>query len=705
MNSISNLHYLSDLLPGSTQLKISKELKKNLQEYLLLLYCTEQTILELESRNFSAFDPLVGENFCQSRALKVAMEALPCNSSLALKKDHILAVIAKIEKLISSGNKWFKENATISFNEILANKEFQVELNENELFFITSYLLSIIKGDAHVIPALTMKEEKDLKKLQYIVPVSSGFCKKLVDYLQKMLANFSVEFVRNLALQSKNVKHIKYVSEAHTIPHNHLPCIPFYWGTDVIKEAMKSIPLVLWSRQLAKDGRLLREICLYYEPTKDGYRERLPSFKDLGKPAIVLQGSACRDSIKFPTKQFWRYDLLKYDISNFLKLCAADHRQFPGSHYDSVIESDQKLIKYKNKAVEVGCSLKNPNLFLISHVFCSKIEDLSPLKYVLNNHLVKYHDFYRAQFIKEIQAYFKPEYQNCYELLGSKLRFKIEHINDFEQLKKKVFYGYFFMLDPKILNNNENDKEFSEIDLKISDITQYYVNPIKLAKEYANPLEFLLDHKSYWSFRGKEIIDFLVSNPQSYENPELMTHLLETLNENQYNFVAQEKAIFGLGQALSLPQSKNSAKNFLMEFATNVDAKYLNFRDLKKSAMQQLRPLLNELDVRLFFQKISLEDPCPSVKMEARSYLDESIDQKEQFNISLFKEMLYGSTLGFSADSKVNTIRNFESPLLFDYLVWNNQPYSYQAILDFGEVEFTNHVINLFKTNGNWSSY
>ena len=64
---------LTSLLPYDPNVKKGKRLKDGLKEYLLLLLAAEEAFLSLLRGNLEYLDPLVGENACQIRALRLAL--------------------------------------------------------------------------------------------------------------------------------------------------------------------------------------------------------------------------------------------------------------------------------------------------------------------------------------------------------------------------------------------------------------------------------------------------------------------------------------------------------------------------------------------------------------------------------------------------------------------------------------------------------
>ena len=70
---VDKKQFLSVLLPYNAAEKTGERLGDGLREYLLLLTMTEDAMQALQKGELSLFDPLVGENACQIRAVKIAL--------------------------------------------------------------------------------------------------------------------------------------------------------------------------------------------------------------------------------------------------------------------------------------------------------------------------------------------------------------------------------------------------------------------------------------------------------------------------------------------------------------------------------------------------------------------------------------------------------------------------------------------------------
>lgn len=682
--------HLSDLLPSKTETQ-PLDLFKYINEFYFLLIATKNTTQALKAKHFHYFDPLVGNNFCQGPAFKIAVAASRCRISLTQKEGDVEQALKRINAFASAK----KQKGVKTSPHGISAEEFDLPLSEEELFFVSSYLLTVAKvmksAEDNTLFLIEKIEPNLLKK---IAPVTTIFSKRLVNHLRSRLATASVDLVRDLAVFLNDEKAIQYLSKAHTIIHNNrLECPIFFTATQVIfKSALQfKVPIVLWARQILND-KPVRELCLYYKPGDTGYTEVKPGLKDLGKAAIVIQCSASKASYT-PKKQVWRSHLIKHDLLNLVWASSANHRQYPDPTKSSPIANDSEYLFYKDKAHGWGCSPENPTTFF-RHIFCDKLENLAPLKYVLNNHLIQYHEFYREQFVEDLKSCFKNDHTIEFAHAGSKLSVKAYTKEAEVRLTNKIHFKYFFMVTPKLTLNME-EKKF-EIESEISDTYHFYCDLLKIAKASRDPSKFLLDHKAYWSFRGAKIIKYLVANPKSFENNEMIENLIEVLKENEHDFKAQKGAIIGLGQALKNPELKQKAKEYLLEFAVLHDKSYLRVEDLRRCALQQLHSLRGEADVEKVFQEIFDREPTISLKLEAAKNIKVYNDQQKQFEYELVKRLVH------KALDLLDTNKNV---LLFDYVLWNNYPYSFQVIEELGELNFVTHVIRQYEKNNFWGAY
>lgn len=156
---------LSSLLPYALA---DKNKQRVLKDYYFLLKAAEETLDALENGHLDQFDPLVGENMCQIRALKTAMIAGEVLQSLPDLRNGLLRVREKL-----------RLNPKIEDLEVL--------LTEDELFLIQSFLLTRVKVSQSSKSLLLREEKTDLKRLQQM-GATSAFANDLVKKIRRDLS-------------------------------------------------------------------------------------------------------------------------------------------------------------------------------------------------------------------------------------------------------------------------------------------------------------------------------------------------------------------------------------------------------------------------------------------------------------------------------------------------------------------------------------
>lgn len=687
------MYPLSTLMPYKLETKKGLELAAVLKEYSLLLKAALETHRALVTKKLHLFDPLVGDNFCQSRALRVALTFGRCAIGFKQKSSAIESHLAYIESMLTSRPlKWFK-TCNLTCQDILKQDQ-EIYLTEDEFFMLLSYLLTVIKKESAPTSTLPWVDKTEPGRLNSLGKVSTNFAQNLIKILREKLADTSVQFVRKLSHLFMNEKNSLMLSDEHTHLYNkRIKCLHFYYGTKTIFECalQLGIPVVVWSRQLSQvNNKVIRDVCIFYRATASGYEEESTKLTDFGKGVIVVQGAACLSA--FPRKKEWKTLLDRYNPSKLLAACSAEHRPYPDPSVKA--HNDDECEYFKLKAKKWGCTIENPSLFFITHVFCATLENIAPMKYELNSHLQKYFDFYIEYCIQELK---KLEGTSTFTVDGNTLTFHMNSAAEKSMLQRRIQKALLFMVKPKI-KDGVKDCAFQvelEIDLNPPNARMYKV--VAIAKNHPHPSKFLLDHWAFWCFSSEAAIEYLIADPKNFEHEELLEIIIEILKEGEHYFKTQKQALVGLGRALFLPSIKEKAKSFLMEFVEMTDKvshnyhRYKSLDKLKICALRQLNALLNEADVRLFLQKVAAKHPLLSLQFEARSHLDGAIEALTAFNLELIRKLI-------DQRSSLESIRI--KNIFLDEILWVYYPYSCQYVTnELGEEKLYSEIISQYASD------
>lgn len=376
-------NFLSHLLPYDPVVKTGIRLKDGLKEYILLLTALEHAMKSLQTGSLKDFDPLVGENACQIRALKLALiiDKFPIQIEELLNKTYHSR--EKSYALYNSISKTNRNN--LSLKDIIDNEKIEIELTHNEFFLVKCFLLTKVKTvkPFKIDSPLVKNEYTDTKKIKEIGNVGSMFADNLVKILREKVATSSVAFVQQLANSFPFQEGIiQMVSSKYSIKHKGLECLPCFWTTWILMQQaqINKTPIALKVQQRAKDRNyeVIHEITIFFKASSDGYVETDYSAFDYNSAALVLFGSSCRESNAFPDKEVWRQELLECNPIDLILAYAATHRQYPDETKNHLIFDiqDKNYDYYKQKAQEWGCCLENPSRFFLAHAYCEKIGNI-----------------------------------------------------------------------------------------------------------------------------------------------------------------------------------------------------------------------------------------------------------------------------------------------------------------------------------------
>lgn len=377
------LHLLSHLLPYDPTVKTGERLLDGLKEYLLLLIASEQAAESFLQGELECFDPLVGENACQIRALQLAVFLRDDSFDISRLLNNInhsklaLKELIQAPAIVSSGT---------SLHDVIKDKKIDIQLNDGEIYLVKSYLLSKVKTQRPFKPELPLvkNEYTDTKKIKAIGGVGTMFSENLVKSLREKLSSSSVKFVQKIAAQlPTSESSIEMVSDKFLVNHRGLECLPCYWVTKILmwEAKNKGIPIVILAEQVAKDlnYEVVRKMTIFFQPTSEGYQETPSSSLDPDTPVLAFLGRSCRNSSEFPETDQWRKELLEYNPVDLILAYAATHRQYPDLTKEHLVSGvqDEHYAYYKTKSHEWGCSAENPSLFFLSHAYCDKIKNIT----------------------------------------------------------------------------------------------------------------------------------------------------------------------------------------------------------------------------------------------------------------------------------------------------------------------------------------
>jgi hypothetical protein len=383
----SRSFFLKELLPFDPKSKTGNRLMHGICEYDFLLNAAELTFEAIHNFQLDKFDPLVGENACQIRAV---LNTLIFTYS-SFDTEELLYKVKTSRKTIQDFQETIiaQEHNNFSLEDFIQRTDTNIALKQIEMYLIISYLLTIvktIKPPKDQTP-FVKNEYTDIRKLKSMGLIGTMFAESLVKKLRIDLSTYSVTFIQELSVE----KSVHPLSEALTdnfrVIHKQLHSLPCYWFTKILllKAQDLNIPIVLIARQISSlpGNEALEEVVCFYRNTKNGYKLCEIENLNLNTPCVVLLANSYRNPDEFPSKKLWETELSRYNIFDLVLAYAASHRQYPDISKEDLVKEifDPEFDHHKKLAFKLGCSIENPYTFFLSHAFCDTPKNL-------HNHLL-----------------------------------------------------------------------------------------------------------------------------------------------------------------------------------------------------------------------------------------------------------------------------------------------------------------------------
>jgi hypothetical protein len=371
---------LLNILEGNHQLaKQPSELKKNCEQYKCLVKLVMAALEKLKTQELQYFDPLVGENACEIRAVMFA--DLAQNASIAQNiTTHLLELKNKIEKLEAFTKVIPLQK--MSFAKMLENQGCEVTLPKIFVAATLAHVLTVTKVSR--IEFVLNKSESCLEmrvrektKFNLTIPgenVEEAFAKKIDKTARKILSQYSVEYVqavaKELPLNEKIEDQRKCIATAHQDGNGRLT-IPCFAYMDLLlrHSLLRRIPILLKvssvDPQSLKPGKA---ISFFYEVKNAAYElsneATLINFPQ--QAIIVIEGFSM--GAEYLDNQTLKQKLQAIPLKEIVLCNEAAHPQYAGDKHDTERPSNKRCEKYKEIAQKKGLCKKNALLCYMDHV-------------------------------------------------------------------------------------------------------------------------------------------------------------------------------------------------------------------------------------------------------------------------------------------------------------------------------------------------
>ncbi len=357
---------LCTLLPYDPAQRKNGQLIASLHEYELLVTATQQALAAAVLGHFEQFDALVGENMCQIRAVKIA--AMIPSILKHLTESPLQQQLQAIQENLPAQREALKKAPRGCLDGLLKKKKLEILLTPDEVFLVQSYLLTQskeVKSPTTETPLLA-HEVTMPKKLMSLSPVTGSFAEALIKKTRRDLSFASVNFVQ--ACMDRRAPMMEYKG---------CYSLPFFFTNEALMQYayQENLSLVLEVVQVSPNSpQPLSPYRLPFIPTEEGYRYAPGT--SLDSPEIIMKGFM---QANYPKK---RSEVIQAITTqgpvNLFLYNSATHRQSMDPAKEEEVLASLHLHPhfpvYREEGKKAGCSLDNPSLFFIHHVFCNSIQ-------------------------------------------------------------------------------------------------------------------------------------------------------------------------------------------------------------------------------------------------------------------------------------------------------------------------------------------
>lgn len=342
------------------------------------------------NQKLHALDPLVCENACHIRSFILWQMVQKYQSKKALQQWtlFIKSLDELIQKIYSLPP--INESTKQTIEEYITEQGLQLEIEEEFLFDIKfvflSHLLTLTKKE-YPSETFMLHEKTCLEALSHTGLVHNKV-KSLVSSAQKELSIMSCDFIQIQSMRLQNSSlNLLLITRYDDHKRSYLPQYPT--AKVIFLRALElNIPIIIKLSRYIRN-QFHEELILGCMPSDDKSDFKLTSNIDNNIQAAIICGGVIYQEERTTNEDYIhrlsRYSLLQVLLSNF-----AAHPQFSGNLretpciYEEAFNNQEnsqsqiaqewdEYINNINFAKKEGCSLENPTLLFINHVFCDLV--------------------------------------------------------------------------------------------------------------------------------------------------------------------------------------------------------------------------------------------------------------------------------------------------------------------------------------------
>jgi hypothetical protein len=382
--------YIIELLPYSRNcLLFDISLRKRVVS--LLGYLFEEILVAIDAfhaKKFLNFDPHVGENLCQIRAVQLMdlSEQLQF-SDIHESRNRIVIALRRLscvnEKDIAEI--FYNKESQCILTVFLEELKINIEISPSTYYLFLCHFLTRFRtfnpSENTII---------NYKKITDEIKISKNLSRKIIHEYQKKLSLESSQYIEKLAgsVKIKTTNNI-YLKKTREIDDDGRTVYPCFLVTDIIlyklMEMKSDIFCLIRTNSTSKNKLICMRFIFNEEKRQYEFSEKTSLLQN-ELPAFIVHGITCRKLNTESELNNFINLFKKEGIYQIIMAGMADHPQYSGKKlapiektifFDMNFDNSiiRKFLNMKYFSQQFGCSSADARTLFIRHIFCDYISN------------------------------------------------------------------------------------------------------------------------------------------------------------------------------------------------------------------------------------------------------------------------------------------------------------------------------------------
>lgn len=340
-------------------------------------------------RNYSKFDPHVGETACQVRSYIVLLFAKECEivSSVSVNEriEYLNNIHEGLRNELINKHKMNKRNNSLTIEEYLNLVGGRFIISEFEFFLVASYLLTYYKKEHKKWDGFS-----DYKNMAIDAGISIKLAHKLTKFYQKRLSGISCDYILSWYNDLGDSLNDGRSLSNYIFCDNSRYVFSAYLSTKIILEHMRASVSVILIVYHQGEGRHTSSMFFFERLNQRGVELVTGDLSRVNDPCFVVVSETSQLISSVDAKKYFLDNIFALGVDKCILANTASHPQYSGRmmpHSLGLNETKELgelqpsalINEIKNMtswAVEKGCCRSNKETFQIRHIYCDTLHRL-----------------------------------------------------------------------------------------------------------------------------------------------------------------------------------------------------------------------------------------------------------------------------------------------------------------------------------------